>query len=84
MAPPPEEGLEGRSTWRCGTSCSALWRFSREGEDPGESSTPTLGSVPMMMASTDVVFLLGGIVVELCSLSVEGASCSPGENPSFG
>jgi hypothetical protein len=58
--------------------------FSRSGEYLGESFAPTLMSVPMMAASTDVVPLLGGIIVGFLLSSDENGSGSPGENPSSG
>jgi hypothetical protein len=42
----------------------ALRALSRRGVLSSESSAPTLVSVPMMAASTDVVSLLGGIIVD--------------------
>jgi hypothetical protein len=43
---------------------SAPRALSRRGVLPSESFAPTLESVPMMAASTDVVSLLGGIIVD--------------------
>jgi hypothetical protein len=42
----------------------ALRALSRRGVLSGESSIPTLESVPVMASSADVVSLLGGIIVE--------------------
>jgi hypothetical protein len=53
-------------------------------EDLSESFAPTVWSVPLMAASTDVVFPLGGIIVELAFSSNEYGVGSPGENSSFG
>jgi hypothetical protein len=48
--------------------CLVLQAFPQRGQDPGESFAPTLVLVPMMAASTGVVYLYGGIVVDLCFL----------------
>jgi hypothetical protein len=66
--------------------CSGpVWRaLHLERRRSGESLAPTLGLVPMMVAATGVVFLLGGIIVDLSFSSDVYGLGSPGENPSFG
>jgi hypothetical protein len=52
----------GGQHWSC--AAQALRALSRRGVLSGESSAPTLESVSMMAASMDVVYLLGGIIVD--------------------